>query len=121
MKIIAAKEAAALICDGATIGTSGFLMSQVAEEVLCKVENRFLRESHPAQLTLIHASGQGNGKSGAVNRLAHAGLLKRVIAGHYNLAPKMGELIRNNEVEAYNFPQEPYRNGSGLSRVSAQA
>lgn len=105
MKIITAKDAAALICDGATIGTSGFLMSQVAEEVLCEVENRFLAEGHPAQLTLIHASGQGNGKSGAVNRLAHAGLLKRVIAGHYNLAPKMGELICNNEVEAYNFPQ----------------
>lgn len=32
-------------------------------------------------------------------------MLKRVIAGHYNLAPKLGKLVMDNKVEGYNLPQ----------------
>ena len=28
-----------------------------------------------------------------------------VIAGHYNMAPKLGELIMQNKIKAYNLPQ----------------
>ena len=32
-------------------------------------------------------------------------LIKKIIGAHFNLAPKIGRLILNNKVQAYNFPQ----------------
>lgn len=32
-------------------------------------------------------------------------VLKRIIGGHFNLAPKLGKLISENKLEAYNWPQ----------------
>ena len=80
-KIISASEASALVHDGDTLTTSGFVGIGVPDELLAAIETRFLDTGHPRDLSLVFAAGQGDGKVRGLNRLGHDGLLKRVIGG----------------------------------------
>ncbi|MCY9806366.1 3-oxoacid CoA-transferase [Lentilactobacillus senioris] len=105
VEFINSQQAAKLIPDNATVALEGFLGSDVAEEILRSIRKRFDEEGHPKQLEIWHASGIGDGDSKGTNNLAVKGLMRRLVGGHYGLAPQLEPLIANNEFEAYNLPQ----------------
>jgi len=106
IKFISTKEAADLITNDASIGTVGFMLTGAPEEIFLEMENKFLEKKEPKDLTLIWASGVGDGGSErGINHLCYEGMLKRTIAGHYGLIRRLVKLVNENKIEAYNFPQ----------------
>ena len=104
-KIVSAEEAVRIIRDNDTVAFGGFVGIGFAEEIGVELERFFLETEHPQDLTLIFAAGQGDGQNRGLNHLAHIGLIKRIIGGHWGLAPKLQKLAMSNKVEAYNLPQ----------------
>ena len=125
-KIVSPDEAAAIIRDGDTVSVSGFVGTGTPDELITAIERRFLASAGPKGLTLVFAAAPGDGKERGLNRLAHEGLVRRAIGGHWALVPKLSRLALDGRIEAYNLPlgciAQLYRDIAGrraglLSRV----
>ena len=105
-KIVTAEAAVALIPSGATVlvdGSGGGVNEP--GRVLQALERRYLCEGLPTGLTVVHPSGMGDAQGGGIDRLAHPGLVKRSIGGHWNWCPGMQQLATDEQIEAYCLPQ----------------
>ncbi|MBI2245082.1 MAG: acyl CoA:acetate/3-ketoacid CoA transferase [Nocardioides sp.] len=105
-KIVTAADAAALVASGATLlvdGSGGGVNEPGA--VLAALEQRFVEQNLPVDLALVHVSGMGDGQGGGMDRLAHEGMVRRVIGGHWGWSARMQQLAFDEKIEAYCLPQ----------------
>lgn len=105
VSILTADQAVRFVQDRDTITTSGFVGSSCPETLTRALEKRFLEDRTPNQLTLFYSAAQGNRDGSGAEHFAHKGMTKRVIAGHWNMAPTLGEMVNQNIIEGYNLPQ----------------
>lgn len=102
---LSAAEAVLEITDGATLaiaGSGGGVLEP--EELIAALAARFEGEGHPRDLTIVHSMGLGDKALRGMTRLAKKGLIKKIIGGHIGNSRVVGDMIRANEVEAYNLP-----------------
>jgi propionate CoA-transferase len=106
-KIVSAEEAVRMIRDNDTVVFGGFAGVGACEEIAAELENYYLETGAPKDLTLMFAvaTGPGNDTNKGLNHLGHEGLIKRIIGGHWGLAPRIQKLAVENKVVAYNLPQ----------------
>jgi propionate CoA-transferase len=104
-KIIEPADAVAVIHSGDTVASAGYAGSGTPDQLFLALEQRFLECGEPRDLTLVFSTGQGDMQDKGLNRLAHEGLIRRVIGGYFGLSPKLEKLIVENRIEAYNLPE----------------
>lgn len=103
-KVISASTAVDSIKKDSTLAVVGFTLMGACETILKEIEKRFLETGSPSGLTLIHCAGHSDRING-IQHLAHKNLVSRIIGSHWGLAPRWGNLIHQDEVEAHCLPQ----------------
>jgi propionate CoA-transferase len=105
-KLMDVERVADLIPDGCTLAFPGNLTIMVVDELLKALEDRFLKTGHPRGLTVFEPCNATLGPGTGVERLAHEGLIKRLICSAFPTfkGGRLAELIQTNRTQAYNFP-----------------
>ncbi|WP_430259677.1 acyl CoA:acetate/3-ketoacid CoA transferase [Neorhizobium sp. IRS_2294] len=105
MKVISSTQAAGLLRDNMTVAASGFGGCCHPEMISAAVEERYLLEGAPRDLTLLFAASAGDRKTRGMGHFGHEGLVSRVIAGGWRGTPRLGELALSEKIDAYCWPQ----------------
>ncbi|CAG2130639.1 acyl CoA:acetate/3-ketoacid CoA transferase [Cupriavidus numazuensis] len=105
MKVITAQQAAALVQDGWTVASAGFVGAGHAEAITEALEQRFLQSGLPRDLTLVYSAGQGDRGARGVNHFGNAGMTASIVGGHWRSATRLATLAMAEQCEGYNLPQ----------------
>jgi propionate CoA-transferase len=123
-KVKTAREAVAVIKDGAMVAVNSSSGLLCPDAVLQALGERFAEEGHPKAITSIHpiAAGDFFGTKG-IDHIAQVGLLAKVIGGSYPSGPtnaeppKIWQMILAEQVAAWNVPSgivfDMLREGAG--------
>jgi propionate CoA-transferase len=106
LRVLSAEDAARLIPDGATVVLSGNGSLLAPECVLCGVEHSFRTRGVPRELTLYYPVVVGTGPGTGVDRLAHPGLVRAVVASCFDIwgIDRMAALVRTEAIIAHCLP-----------------
>lgn len=106
MKLIEADQAVRLIPDGATVivggSGAGHAVPQRFIDALAEV---YREKGHPRDLTTVRVVGIGDFADRGFSQLALPGLMRRTIGSNIGNEPRLAEMVANDELEAYSFPQ----------------
>jgi len=105
MRAITEDAFAALICDRAVVLTGGFGCCGHPDVLTAALQNRFLLQGSPRDLTLLFAAGQGDKAGKGLDRLAINGLISKAIGGFWGFCPQLTKMALNGEIEGHNWPQ----------------
>lgn len=112
-KFCTAAEAVAGIKDGESVASIGVIGWITPDHLLRALADRYRKDGSPKGLTFYFPCGTGDAMEiKGMDAVAIEGLMKRIISGSYinPINPKTGErpqltrLIKENRVEAYNWP-----------------
>ena len=106
VKFISAAEAAARIPDNSTVLIDGFISFCLPDDILTEIENRYVAEGKPRDLSIVNIAGiGGDGKNRGINHLAHRGLVSRLLCANLSAAPKIYPLVMDNAFPTFMIPQ----------------
>lgn len=105
-KVLDAEHVAARIRNGSTLAFPGNLTIMVTDALLAAVEKRFVETGQPRDLTIFEPCNAVLGPGTGVERLAHTGLIRRLICSAFPTfrGGRLAAMIDGGEIEAYNFP-----------------
>lgn len=106
-KVVNAEESIKLIRSGSTIAITGNCEMLLPDLILKTLEEKYLCKGSPRDMTIIYPVTPGAHREGTgVDRFAHPGMIKRVLASSYFVlkVKKMCDLINSNSIEAYYMP-----------------
>lgn len=104
-KRVTLEQAIGFIKNGSVVATSGFGVDVLADEIFKGIEDSFLEKGYPNNLTCIHCAGQTDFESAGYQRLAHEGLISKLISGHMGANPGIVKLIVDEKIKCWNLPQ----------------
>jgi len=106
-KIVDVQDSISLIHSGNTIAITGNCEMLLPDLILKALEEKYLSKGNPRNMTIIYPVIPGAHREGTgVDRFAHPGMIKRVLAGSYSVLKvrKLCDLINSNSIEAYYMP-----------------
>ena len=100
------KDVVSLIKSNSVLGISGFGGWLGADLIFSELKNRFLATGAPDGLTVLGGilPGDLSDREVGMNLIAFLGLIKRVIAAHVGMPPRLSRLIAENRIEAFALP-----------------